>query len=84
MLVILDQAETCLLVAAPDDPNVSMDDEGNWLRERSDFERSLASLMTTETGWGGNEYQLDTGYEGFDGVLRMAVRDGAGVWRMTE
>lgn len=41
---------------------------------RSDFESAIIPLITIETGCGGDD-QLDTDYEGFDGVFRISVRD---------
>ena len=74
--VILDkhtaEDDTCLLVAEGDDSSIS----DNWCLVRSDFETSLVTLETIEMAVGGNEH-LDTDYVGFDGVLRMSVKDAA-------
>lgn len=50
---------------------------GDWWLVRSDFESSLVSLMTIAMAVGGNDDHLDTDYEGFDGLMRVSVRDAA-------
>lgn len=76
-MVILDQRTvedaTCLLVSHKDQAN----EDGEWQIVRSDFETSIVSLMTKEMAVGGDEV-LDTNYPGYDGVLRMEVKDRAG------
>lgn len=46
----------------------------DYLLVRSDFESAIVTLKTIETACGGVE-QIDTNYRGFDGVLRISIRD---------
>jgi hypothetical protein len=73
-IVILDQRSsedmTCLLLSR----NVLSEDARDFVQRRADFESSVVILKTIETGCGGTE-QLDTNYIGYDGVLRISVRD---------
>lgn len=74
-LVLLDertrQDDTCLLVSERELPD---DKSDKWLMVRSDFESSIISLMTKETGVGGDDH-LDTEYDGSDGVLRNRIKN---------
>ncbi|KAH0445800.1 hypothetical protein KCU90_g144, partial [Aureobasidium melanogenum] len=74
-LIILDdvtiQNDTCLLLWK--DP--LSDDPWSYVQVRSDFESAIVVLKTIETGCGDTDTQLDTKYEGSDGVLRISVRD---------
>ncbi|CAK4034144.1 Hypothetical predicted protein [Lecanosticta acicola] len=78
-MVILDdltaQDETCILVSLKDLPDDELPDGmDKWIIIRSDFESSIISLMTKETGVGGDDH-LDTDYEGSDGVLRNTIKN---------
>lgn len=75
-LVILDersvQDRTCLVCSAADMPEIN----GRYQVLRSDFESTLVCLRAKEVGVAGDE-MLGTGYEGYDGVFRMSVRNKA-------
>ena len=73
-MIILDEQSnkdsTCIVLSH----NQLSDDPWDFVKTRSDFESSIISLKTIETGCGGTD-QLDTDYEGSDGILRISVRD---------
>ena len=73
-MIILDertnQDSTCLLLSH----DQLSDDPRNYVKARSDFESSIISLKTIETGCGGTDH-LDTDYQGSDGILRISIRD---------
>jgi len=73
-MIILDertnQDSTCLLISHDE----LSDNSRDYVQARSDFESSIISLKTIETGCGGTDH-LDTDYQGSDGILRISVRD---------
>jgi hypothetical protein len=76
-MIILDKRtnedRTCLLLSRD---HWEKDDPKAYMRVRSDFESSIVSLMTIQTGCGGTDH-LDVDYEGNDGILRISVKDEA-------
>jgi len=74
-IIILDERTnrdmTCLVLSQN---QLNDNDPRDYVQVRSDFESSIVSLMTIETGCGGTD-QLDTDYEGSDGILRISARD---------
>lgn len=74
-MVILDditnQDDTCLLLSKDPFSN----DPQAYVKVRSDFESAVVCLATIEIGCGDADTQLDTNYEGSDGVSRISVRD---------
>ena len=74
-MIILDERSnqdmTCLLLSQ----DVLSEDDHDFVQTRADFESAVVTLKTIETGCGGADCQLDTNYIGYDGVLRISVRD---------
>lgn len=74
-IIVLDersnQDSTCILLSR----NPLSDDARDYMEVRADFESSVVTLKTIDTGCGGADSQLYTNYPSFDGVLRMSVRD---------
>lgn len=74
-LIVLDQRSnedsTCILLSR----NPLSDDARDYIQMRADFESSVVTLKTIDTGCGGADSQLYTKYPSFDGVLRVSVRD---------
>lgn len=74
-IIILDERSnrdmTCLLLSQ----DVFSEDARDFVQTRADFESAVVTLKTIETGCGGADCQLDTNYVGYDGVLRISVRD---------
>lgn len=68
---ITNQDDTCLILSKDPFSN----DPRTYVQVRSDFESAVVALKTIETGCGDADTQLDTNYEGSDGVLRISVRD---------
>ena len=67
------QDSTCLLLSR----NPLSDDPYDYLQVRSDFGSAVVVLRSIEVGCAGADTQFSTNYSGFDGILRISVREHA-------